>query len=534
MTPVRNFRALGMLSVLTALAAAPAPAAAQAPAVAQAAAARRLSLDDALAISDTVSDVVRIARAGVSRAEGQQQKATSQFLPQIYGSLSYQKTLASEYSGLSTSTSTSPLCSNFAADTTVPLQQQVNVLNGYVGCSYGNPFAKLPFGQPNRYQYGLSLSQNLFTGGRLTATSHAAAAGKRSADFVLTQAQAQLILTVTQTYYDAALSDRLVEIAQASLAQAETTLAQARLGRQVGSRPEYDVLRAQVGRDNARPVVIQRLADQAVAHTRLAQLLRLPPERALELTTDLGDTSSAASARLAALIAHPTDTSTDARAPVLQAGENVAAQEAGITIAKSQWIPQLTLSSAFGRVGYPANELPPAWNTMRDNWTITGALNFPLFTGGSIAGDVTIAQANYREAEAQLRIARQAAELDARDAAYRLMAARAAWEASVGTTELAERAFAIALVRYQEGVSTQTELLEQRLQLEQARANRAVAARDLQVARVRMALIRDLPVSAANGGVLITQQTVNGSGVPQAASTAAPAVTSGNPFGVTP
>ena len=365
------------------------------------------------------------------------------------------------------------------------------------------------------------------------ATSHAAAAGQRSATYALTQAQAQLILTITQSYYDAVLSDRLVEIARASLAQAETTLVQARLGQNVGTRPEFDVLRAQVSRDNQRPIVIQRRADQAMAHTRLSQLLRLPPEQPLELTTLLGDTTAAASARLAAITAHPTDTATDVRAPVLQAGQNVLAQQEGITIAKSSWFPQLTLSSAFGRVGYPATMVPPGWNTMRNNWTITGALNFPLFTGGNIHGDVMIAEANLREAQAQMRITRQAAQLDARDAAYRLMAAEATWEASVGTTQLAERAYEIALVRYKEGVSTQTELLDQRLSLEQARANRAVAARDLQVARVRLALIRDLPVATQNGGVVISTQQSTGTTVPRTQS-AVIAGGSVNPLGVTP
>ena len=162
---------------------------------------RALSLDAALAIADTVSDLVRIARAGVDRASGQQEKATSQFLPQITGSLSYQKTLASEYSGLSTTPANTPLCSNFAANPGAPVQTQIDTLNTYVGCSGGNPFANLPFGQPNRYQLGLNLQQNLFTGGRLQATSHAATAGRKAADFTLTQTQAQLILTVTQTYY---------------------------------------------------------------------------------------------------------------------------------------------------------------------------------------------------------------------------------------------------------------------------------------------------------------------------------------------
>ena len=171
---------------------------------------------------------------------------------------------------------------------------------------------------------------------------------------------------------------------------------------------------------------------------------------------------------------------------------------------------------------------------MCNNWTITGALNFPLFTGGNIHGDVVIAEANLREAQAQMRIMRQAAQLDARDAAYKLMAAEATWEASVGTTQLAERAYEIALVRYKEGVSTQTELLDQRLSLEQARANRAVAARDLQVARVRLALIRDLPVSTQNGGIVITTQQPTATTTTSRTQSAAIAGGSANPLGVTP
>ncbi len=303
--------------------------------------ARPLSLDAAFSIADTVSDVVRIARQAIVRAEGQQEKARSQYLPQITGSISYTRTLASEYSNLTGTTGGPPPCSNFPIDSTLPIGQRVTQLENGFGCQPSSPFANLPFGQPNRYAFGVNLSQNIFTGGKLDASTNAAAAGVRSAGLTLTEAQAQLILTVTQTYYDAALSDRLVDIARASLAQAETTLVQAQLGRQVGARPEFDVLRAEVTRDNQRPIVIQRLADQAIAHTRLAQLLRLPPEQPLDLTTELGDTSAAASARLAEIIAHPSDTSTDARAPVRQAGENVFAQHEGITVAKSQWYPAI-------------------------------------------------------------------------------------------------------------------------------------------------------------------------------------------------
>ena len=63
-----------------------------------------------------------------------------------------------------------------------------------------------------------------------------------------------------------------------------------------------------------------------------------------------------------------------------------------------------------------------------------------------------------------------------------------------------ERAHVIAEIRYREGISTQTELNDLRIQLAQAQANRAQAARDLQVARMRLALLPALPLGTEPGG----------------------------------
>jgi outer membrane protein TolC len=66
-------------------------------------------------------------------------------------------------------------------------------------------------------------------------------------------------------------------------------------------------------------------------------------------------------------------------------------------------------------------------------------------------------------------------------------------------------------------VSTQLELSDARLLLQQAQANRAQAARDLQVARARMALLPDLPIGATTPRVTQPQvpATVPTSSQPQ-------------------
>src|SRR5438477_12565554 len=61
---------------------------------------RALTLDEAVRIAESQSEMIKIARAGVDRAHGQQYQARSQFLPQINGSASYTRTLASQFSSL--------------------------------------------------------------------------------------------------------------------------------------------------------------------------------------------------------------------------------------------------------------------------------------------------------------------------------------------------------------------------------------------------------------------------------------------------
>jgi hypothetical protein len=110
-----------------------------------------------------------------------------------------------------------------------------------------------------------------------------------------------------------------------------------------------------------------------------------------------------------------------------------------------------------------------------------------------------LANANVEQARLRLQQTRERAQVDARNTDLQLAAAVAAWEASAGTEEQAGRAYQIAEVRYREGLSTQTELNDLRIQLAQAQATRARAARDLQIARIRLALLPALPLDATAG-----------------------------------
>ena len=498
--------------------AAPRPSTVTVPAVSPPARANALalSLDNAIRAAESQSEAVQIARAGVQRSEGQRLQARSQLFPQIFGSGGYTRTLKSQFQGISGDSPApdttgpqppAPPCDAYLRDPNASVADRLAGLEQASRCGAGiNPFAafsSLPFGQANQYQLGLSVSQNLFNGGRVSAQNEAAAAGRRAAGIELTAQRAQIILDVTQAYYDASLADRLVAITDASFTQTQSVLRQVQLNKTVGNVSEFELLRAQVTSDNQRPQVIQRRSDREVAYLRLKQLLNIPLNQPIVLTTQIEDSTAApAGIQLAGVSVTSylaPDTSTANRAGVRQAAEALEVQRELLRVARSQRLPSLSLSSQYGAVAYPLSGLPGT-NDFRANWTVGIAAQLPIFTGGRIRGEEMVAQANVAESRSRLQQVREFAALDARVAINALVQANAAWEASRGTAQQASRAYTIAEVRYREGISTQLELNDSRILLEQSTGNRALAARNLHMARVKLALLPNLPLQAGGFG----------------------------------
>ncbi|HZF66415.1 MAG TPA: TolC family protein, partial [Gemmatirosa sp.] len=197
------------------------------------------------------------------------------------------------------------------------------------------------------------------------------------------------------------------------------------------------------------------------------------------------------------------DTSARGRATARQSRENVVAQRNLLRVARAQRLPAVQLSSNYQRFAYPAGDgitFPSAFNQFFPNWTVTLGVSLPILTGGRIRGDVLVAEANLREAQATSRQVEELSALDAQLAVTQLQQAEASFQASAGTAEQAARAFGIAEVRFREGLSTQVDLADARILLQQAQANAAQAARDREVARLRLRLLRDLPLQSVQGG----------------------------------
>ena len=485
-----------------------------------------LTLEQVLTLAEPRSEAIAIAQAGVHRAQGEQTRARSGALPQLSASASYDRALASEFEGVFDVNNTGPSCPPFSLNQLAPIEVRVSEIERAIDCGAigggffgsGSNLSDLPFGRKNTWRAGLSFSQNLYSGGRIGAQAAVGAIGHESADLALTTARAQTLFDVTQAYYDAVLSERLVTIANATLDQAGATLKQTQAGFDAGTQPEFEVLRARVTRDTQSPVLIRQRANRDVAFLRLKQLLELPADYPLQLADALGDDMLAPPAVFAERVAAVEKTlrsvesgslqvnaTLPERTAVSEADATLRLREASLRLVEVQRMPSVSLNSTYSRIAYPDGVLP-TFN--RTNWSVGASMSVPILTGGRQRGDEAVARADLDEARALRKQTEELAALDTRSVWADLVAARAAWEASAGTIEQAQRAYQIANVRFTNGVSTQLELSDARLSLQQAEANRAQAARDLQVARAHVALLPNLPVTAGTAPGVVRPRVV--------------------------
>ena len=492
-----------------------------------------LTLDQVLSLAEPRSEAVSIAVAAVRRAEGDQVRAQSGLRPQLSAAASYDRALASEFEGVFDSTDTGPVCPPFALNPTAGIDARVAEIERAIDCGavggggfFGSgDLSDLPFGRKNTWRASLSFSQNLWSGGRNGAQISLAAAGHETAQLGLTTTRAQLLFEVTQAYYDAVLSEQLVNIAAATLEQAGATLRQVEAGLSAGTQPEFEVLRARVTRDQQQPVLIRQRVNRALAYLRLKRLLDLPPEADLQLANALEDENlppspsfvervslveNALRSNEAADLSITSGLSLPARVAVDQTRATVRTREASLNLIEAQKMPSVSVELQLCAHRLSRERCAPTFN--RSNWSVGVSMSVPLLTGGRQRGDEQVARAELDQSLLQLRQMEELAALDTRSAWAELLASRVAWESTAGTVQQANRAYDIADVRYGAGVSTQLELSDARVQRQQAEANRAVAARDLQVARARVALLPDLPVGNAIPGAapIIPQQTTPG------------------------
>ncbi|MBK9037108.1 MAG: TolC family protein [Myxococcales bacterium] len=426
-----------------------------------------LTIDEAIARVEPAAETLAAGREDLARARAQIDVAKAGRLPTVTGSASFQRTLVSEFGSVSFQ---------------LP------------GINPGDPPQQidLPIGQRNVWRVGVNVTQPLYDGGRARSSIALARVSADATELGLSGQRTALVFTVAQAYWDTALAVRAVEIGEAGLASAEETLAQTQLSFANQAAAEFDVVRAQVARDNLATGLIQLAAQRDIAMMTLARLIDAPLDQPIALATPLEIDDGGLAVGAGAGVAGPAGAPSVA---VAQAELDVAAREAALRLTRAERLPQVNASTDLGAVDYP-DDIHPFNTDWRASWTIGVGVSVPIFDGFRRRATAASARREVAAARARLADVRERVAVDARVVDAQVAAATATWDQARRTVEQARRAFAIAELRFAQGASSHLELVDARNQLEQAELNRARSARDVRVATLRRDLLAGLPLGA--------------------------------------
>jgi outer membrane protein TolC len=409
----------------------------------------RLTLDDALRLAATGGAEMREARAGVADARGKVREALAAALPHVSGSVTYTRKLDSVFR-------------SFSGDTL-----------------FGPIFRNSAFAAVNTWDVELTGSQLLWSSGKVGAALRAARAAHRSADAGAAETAAEVRYQVTRAYLDAAYAGERVGIARAAWDQARAHFAQVALQHREGRRADYDLLRAEVDAANQEPGVTEADADYDIATLELERLIGVPPGTPVVLATPLAfghDMVPVVADEALAVEERPAVRATQADA---EARHQLWLLEKG-----GRW-PDLTLSTTLAQQAYPDDRLPRLGQFRRD-WQASVKLEVPIFSGLRTEGRIAQARAAYDRAMAERDLVRDRARVEAAAARADLARSLALLVARRATVRQADRAATLASLRYTNGLSTQLEVSDARLQHRTALVNAVGATHDYLVAMARL------------------------------------------------
>jgi len=328
----------------------------------------------------------------------------------------------------------------------------------------------------------IEVTQPLWTFGKVGAAIDLAEIVAGAAEAQIATARLDTALEAAEAYYallaareglTTVESER--EFRRGDLARVEDLL-------EIGEATELERLRAISALAEVEPEVARRQGEVAVAETRLRRALALPPGEPLELEAvarELPESEAIERMVAAALARRPEITDLVLQADVYEKRK---------VITHAEGLPQIELTGSFGR---EVREVDNFGDPLYEAWSLGVGLRWELFDGGRRRGQVAQFESQRQQLALALADLESRIRLEIDQAASELRTARARAGSAELAAAAAREAVRVARESYEQGVATQTDLLDAQ--------SRAIAAQVLAVNAFYDTLIRSSRLARALG-----------------------------------
>lgn len=434
-----------------------------------------LTLDGCLSIAMDKNTDLRIAEKEWKKAKAGIGEAYAAILPSVDGHISFQK-------AWNIQTNTMP---NFLKEMLKPVpgtlpQEIEDIFNSYT--SVMPDFVEFSFGLENTLTYGATLSQPIFLGGAGIAGIRMAYASEKASKQNYESKKQILIYQVADAFYGCLIAKELVHVQEEALNQALSNYDVVKKRYQVGSASGFEKMRAEVEVANLKPAVISAKNNFQVALTGMRMLLGLEENQSIVLNGELQfvyddcGTFELEELQNQAIENRP-------EVSIIQAQKKIASN--GITLVRSQFMPKLFFSTDYSFLGM-RNDYRFTQDELSKGFTSAVSLQIPLFHGFKNCRQYQKARLDYKITQDSEKQLIDGINAEVEIAFNKFQEAQEKYQAARESIDLAKEALRLANLTYEEGASTQLDVLSSQLALTQAKLNNASALYEYQMARYQI------------------------------------------------
>jgi len=292
-----------------------------------------------------------------------------------------------------------------------------------------------------------SLAQTIFDW-RSINNSRAAAESVKSADYTLRDARDLVVLAVGFVYLQAIADEARIETDEAQVKTAQALYDQAVDRVKAGTAADIDALRSKVELQTRQQQLIQARNDFAIQKLTVARTIGLAPGQEFELT-DKSPYQAFEGMTVDEALKRAYASRSDYRAAMSAQRAAELSRQAAI----GGYYPSLTFNGDYGVGGaHPSNATSV--------FDVRGTLSIPIFTGGSVHGDVQQADARLEQSRERLEDLRAKIDSDVRTALLNLQSAAEQVTVARSNIDLADQTLSQSRDRYAAGVTDTVEVVQ--------------------------------------------------------------------------
>lgn len=411
-----------------------------------------LSLSQAIEAALRNNPEIAAARHEVEAVASQTIQARAGLLPQIYVSETYNRT-------------NSPL---WAFGT--KLNQEVITAADFDPEKLNDPEAI------DNFNTALSLSWNLFDGGRTWIGWRQAQQGRKIADLMLLRSEQQIIARTAKAYVGVMLAAENLEVVDQALETARAHFKVVEDRFRGGLTVKSDLLRAQVRIADLQQQRLEANSQLQVAQALLKSAMGRSDETPVTLTTGLRQCR-----QLQKSLATWIDTALAQRPDLKQMAVRQTIAEKEVDRAKAGHLPTLMLQGSYD---FNSED----FSDSGESYTVGAVLKMNLYSGQRISAEAAAAKARLAKVKQMQTALALGVRVETQRAFYQ---AQSSWEriaVASGAVRQAEEGLRIVANRYQSGLLTLVSLLDAQVAHQQALIRHFKAMHDYKVARIELAL----------------------------------------------